>query len=102
MTAAQAELDFIQAHVRNGDPVTSIRAAESVREVAAKQAAAILAELAVDGEILAVEEIADRLGMTTHAVGKRMSDLEHGGVIRKTKDTHRNRSGRIAIKWVAA
>lgn len=92
-------LDWTRRHTRNGNPVTSIKAAESVREVAAKQAATILAEMTFGDGPMAVEEIADRLDMTPHAVGKRMSDLERGGVIRKTNEMHRNRSGRRALKW---
>lgn len=101
MNTAQLDLDWTRQHVRAGDPSTSIRAAESVREVAAKQAAAILAELVVIGEPMAVEQIADRLGMEAHRVGKRMSDLERSGVIQRTKLTHLNRSGRLAFKWQA-
>jgi predicted ArsR family transcriptional regulator len=101
MVASQTEFDWTRRHVRNGNPATSIHAAESIRDTVHHQCAAILGELVVRGVPMAGEQIADRLGMTTHAVGKRLPDLERDGLIAKTRETHMNRSGRLAVKWVA-
>ena len=96
---AQLDLDWTRQHVRNNDPSTSVRAAESMQNPAAHQCAAILAEIVTADRPLAVEQIADRLGMDSHRVGKRMSDLERKGLIERTKLIHRNRSGQPAFKW---
>lgn len=98
---AQLDLDWTRKHVRTGDPSTSIRAAESMQGSASSQCAAILSILATSDEPMAAEQIADRLGMITHEIGKRLPDLGASGLITKTGEIHRNRSGRLAFKWVA-
>jgi len=90
---------FAKTHSRTDNVETSLAAAASVEGVATQQCESIYAELRKSPWPLAGEQIADILGMTTHAVGKRLPDLEHQGVIRKTLFRHTNRSGRRAVKW---
>ena len=99
MDPIQSEFDFARTHARRSDPETSVHAAESMREASAHQCASIFSLITSSPDPLAGEQIADRLGMTTHAVGKRLPDLERDGLIVKTSKRHQNRSGRWAVKW---
>lgn len=98
---SQLEIDWTRSHARRTDPDTSKAAAESVQTAASRHEAAILAELAVSSVPLAAEQLADRLGLDHVQVNRRLPDLEHAGVARKTDERHQNRSGRWAVKWEA-
>jgi predicted ArsR family transcriptional regulator len=98
----QQDLDFARTHTHRGDPDTSIHAAESVQAMASRHRAAILREIVVSDRPIAAEPIADKLGLTTLQVMKRISDLKNDDLIYDSGARHQNRSGRWAVKWGTA
>ena len=88
---------------RTTDVQTSHDAAESMESVAGKQHRAILHELNrpyfFSRRCMSAEELEDELG---YSVWRRMSELERAGLIERTDEKHKNRSGRMAYKYRAA
>ncbi len=86
--------------VRRDDPETSREAASSVADVAAWQHQRILYVLRSRGAPLAAEQIADCTDdLDKVLVGRRMCELECAGLIVKTAQRHKNRSGRSAFRY---
>ena len=82
---------------RRIDPATSHEAAERAADALSGQHADIAEVLRVFGRPMASEEIEDVLG---YPVWRRMNELAKRGVIARTSETHRNRSGRNAYRYV--
>lgn len=86
--------------VRTLDSVTSHEAAYSAESVAGRHHAKILEILRQAGVPLAAEQIGDGAPeIDKVAVGKRMVELERGGLVERTELRYVNRSGRGALKW---
>lgn len=89
---------------RTTDPDTSHLAAEAARSLARSHDASILTTLRLEGRALAAEEVADLVStyggeLDAVAVARRWRSLERAGAVRRTADTHRNRSGRLAARY---
>ncbi len=80
---------------RTTDPDTSHAAAKSMENQIGPQHQAVLSVLE-QGFPLAAEEIEDFLGYSTW---RRMGELERKGLIERTEEKHKNRSGRMAYKY---
>ena len=80
---------------RTTDPSTSHAAAKSMAGAIGPQHQAVLSVLE-RGFALAAEEIEDLLG---YSIWRRMGELERKGLIERTDDQHKNRSGRMAFKY---
>lgn len=90
---------------RSTDPVTSHDAAARVCEFAANHQGTIIGVLRTLGH-LTVYEVAEHCGLTAHAIGKRMNELERAGAIRCARLdgallTRSTPSGRQARVWEA-
>lgn len=98
----QLEIDeWVRLHHHAGDPSTSRRAAERATGLAARHRALVLGWIRTSPVPIAAEEIADQTGLSTLQVMKRVSDLRNDARIAESGQEHRNRSGRMAIKWRA-
>lgn len=95
----QGTLDFTTMHARRSDPLTSLRAAQSMQRTAQAQAEAIYWSLIRAGQPLTADEIAVRKAMTIEQVCRRLSDLQKQGRAEPTEDTRATRSGRRARCW---
>lgn len=94
------ELDFsARTHARAADPETSKESAARVREFAAGQCAALLAELRKADA--SAEQLGDALGLDAYSVRKRLADLEHAQQAEPTGETRKTRSGRAERIWRA-
>jgi predicted Rossmann fold nucleotide-binding protein DprA/Smf involved in DNA uptake len=82
---------------RKTDPPTSHAAAARVNEFLSEQHAAILAALA--GGPAGASRIAERCGLNSHQVGKRLHELEVAGRITLTGRTVASASGRGEREW---
>ncbi len=88
---------------RRENPKTSKDAAERVRQFAQHHLELILAAIrGTDG--LTVHEIADLIDLDAHAVGKRMAELQHDGLVYVVHHnglsvTRQSPSGRQARVW---
>ncbi len=84
-----------------GDPDTSHEAAETTVELRRRHLNAVRGALA-NGP-LAAEQIADRTGLNTLQVMKRISDLRNQKAVTETKIEYRNRSsGKKATVWMGS
>ena len=83
---------------RTTDPQTSHAAARSMRSTAAEHHERILGALEADGD-LTPEQIADRCGLDSVQVCRRMAELERLGLAWPTSETRKTRSGRMARVW---
>jgi len=90
---------WVTTHHHTGDPATSRAAAESVESTASQHRRMIVRKMHEVGVPLAAEEIADRTGLTSLQVMKRISDLRRDFVVVATGEEHFNRSGRRATRW---
>jgi predicted transcriptional regulator len=81
---------------RQTDVDTSHDAAESMQFKVGKQHNAVLTELMVSYSPMAAEQIEQLCG---YPVWRRMSELERAGLIERTDEKHKNRSGRMAYKY---
>jgi predicted transcriptional regulator len=88
--------------VRRADPETSQEAARAAGGLAKIHHATILRVLRCEQRPMAAEQIGDCCDMGHVAINRRLTELERGGLIRKTSERHRNRSGRGAFKYVMA
>lgn len=87
---------------RKTDPATSHAAAARVAEFRATHAQRILRCLSYHGP-LTVDQIAERTGMQSQAVNKRLPELERAGLAAPAKDRLRpSASGRMARVWGVA
>jgi predicted transcriptional regulator len=84
---------------RRTDPVTSSAAAQSMHAIAQAHHAAILGVLRAAGRPMAAEQISDRCDLDYVAINRRLTELERAGLIYKTTERHRNRSGRAAFRY---
>ena len=80
---------------RTTDLSTSHAAAKSMAGAIGPQHQEVLSVLE-KGYSLAAEEIEDILG---YSIWRRMGELERKGLIERTEEKHRNRSGRMAFKY---
>lgn len=86
--------------VRGTDPDTSRNAALASQELRARHHATILEVLWIHGRAMAAEEIADQVsGLDATAVCRRLRELVTAGEIEATSERHRNRSGRMAVRY---
>jgi hypothetical protein len=85
---------------RRTDPETSHAAAAEAKELQADHHALIVAVLKRSGP-LGVDGIAARCGLTGHAAGKRMKELERQGLIELTGRKVASTSGRMEREWQA-
>ena len=90
---------WVASHHHTGDPATSKAAAESVESAASQHRRMIVRKMHEVGVPLAAEEIADRTGLSSLQVMKRISDLRRDFVVFATDEEHINRSGRRATRW---
>lgn len=88
-------LNIINPLSRNTDPITSFEAGDSMIDTIPAQHKAIM-EVMKDGKRRAAEEIADELG---YPVWRRLSELVSSGLLIRTDEKHRNRSGRSAYRY---
>ena len=86
---------------RRKDPETSHQAANAAKGLRAAHSERIL-ELLRSGHVLAAEQLADGLALSPVQVNRRLAELEDSGLIERTDQRHRNRSGRMAVRWRAA
>jgi len=84
---------------RRTDPATSKAAAASVKTFAGEQHAKILDALATGPA--GASRIAERCGLSSHQVGKRLHELEVMGRITLTGRTVASASGRGEREWQA-
>ena len=84
--------------VRRDDVDTSHMAAESMIGTARRHHHLIL-NVMRNGGLWSAQEIADATSIDYVAVSRRMSELRRNGVVHRTDEKHRNRSGREAYKY---
>ncbi len=84
---------------RRDDVDTSHAAAESMTNTAQRYHSMIL-NVMRRGGLWSAQEIADTTTIDYVAVGKRMCELRRKGFVRRTDEKHRNRSGRLAYKYI--
>lgn len=106
MTATQQTFPFTPAsrHVqapraRRSDPDTSHAAARAAQTLGSRHAHDIVEVMARAAAPLAAEQIADRVGLTSVQVNRRLRELVDLEVIEPTEHRHRNRSGRHAVQF---
>ena len=87
--------DWMKAHSRKSDPITSFEAGDSMIDTIPAQHKAIMSVMA-DGKRRAAEEIEDVLG---YPVWRRLSELVSSGLLTRTDERHKNRSGRSAFRY---
>lgn len=92
-------LERWQPHARSSDPWTSHAAAAEINAFAGNHCEMILAELKRHSSTQ--HEIAAMTGLNFAQVNKRLSDLEHKGLARKTAQYRRGPSGRKCLVWEA-
>lgn len=85
---------------RRSDPETSHAAAASAKELQADHHALIVAVLKRAGP-LGKDGVAARCGLTGHACGKRLSELERASLIALTGRKVPSTSGRQEREWAA-
>ncbi len=90
--------DLPAPRARSTDPATSHDAAASMRDVAAQQAAAILAHLRTHGPATA-DGLDAAIGWRPTTAGRRLAELERVGQVRRLATTALTRSGRAAQLW---
>jgi predicted Rossmann fold nucleotide-binding protein DprA/Smf involved in DNA uptake len=88
------------AAARKSDPTTSHAAAARVKEFRSQQHAAILEALAAGPA--GASRIAERCGLNSHQVGKRLHELEAAGRIALTGRTVASASRRGEREWRCA
>jgi predicted ArsR family transcriptional regulator len=86
---------------RRTDPITSHEAAASAKDLQAKHHRLIVACLKEHGP-LGKDGIAARTSITGVAVCRRLSELEHGGLIAPTGRTVKSTAGRNEREWRSA
>lgn len=86
---------------RRSDPATSHAAAASARELQLHHHDLIVGVLKRSGA-LGKDGVAARCGLTGHACGKRLSELERMGLVKLTGKTVPSTSGRAEREWIAA
>lgn len=87
---------------RRLDPITSHEAARKAVRLAETDEADIVRTLRRERTALAAEQISDILGWGDHVrVNRRLSAIVAQGLIERTEEQHRNRSGRAAFKYRA-
>jgi len=87
---------------RTTDPDTSKAAARSTKELRLRHAAFIMAALRDVGyRGLTSEEISEEYSemLDMVAVARRMKELERRGLVERTVERRKNRSGRLARVW---
>lgn len=104
MTADFDLFAFADVHrmYRRTDPPTSPEAAIKtvVRNVKSDHHALILSALKRAGRPMAAEEIADATPIGDHvAVNRRLPELVREGLIERTTERHKNRSGSSAYRY---
>lgn len=103
--AGSVRVDLFDGHgmYRRDDPDTSRDAAVTAAgTVRARHQALIVSVLKSVGRPLAAEEIADRGGFESHVpVNRRLPELVRDGLVERTDEKHRNRSGSEAYRYRA-
>jgi response regulator of citrate/malate metabolism len=85
---------------RNGDPETSLEAGVAAESFVSEHHAAIILTLKSTGRAMAAEEIADFIGWSSHVTAnRRLAELADSGIIVRTEERHKNRSGRSAFRY---
>jgi hypothetical protein len=87
-----------KALARTTDPDTSHEAAMSAKELRGIHHGKIMAVFN-PGVRLASEQVSDRIDLTHAQVWRRMNELEKAGLLRRTDEKHKNRSGRMAYRY---
>lgn len=101
LDAALAPVEHdVAANVRAHDPVTSFVAARMAREFAQAQCDRILAVLKAHGP-LSKDQIAARLRLEGHAIGKRLPDLQKRGLAVPTDEIRKSAANRPERVWRA-
>ena len=95
---ADGDLFDARKAARTTDVNTSHDAASSMESVAGKQHRAILRCLRFSYNPLAAEQIGDCLG---YPINRRLCELERAGLIYRTDEKHKNKSGRMAYKYIS-
>ena len=88
---------FEITRTRTTDPPTSRRAARKAARGAAGHKAAILKWLSVQPEPRNFHEIAEGVGLSAYAVGKRLSDLHRDGRIEPVGERGGARTWRLSL-----
>ena len=83
---------------RSNDPLTSIEAAELATELAKKHGQAIVACLKKRGS-MGKDGIAERTGLESNQVARRLHELELEGYIALTGRTVKSKSNRNEREW---
>lgn len=92
--------DHDRASYRKKNPETSKQAAERSRSFRGRHHAEILRVMRAAGGSLAAEQISDLSGMLDYQqVLKRLVELHADGIIERTDETHKNRSGSNAKRY---
>lgn len=102
MTYVKSSIDAIHdlpifAAARATDPPTSKAAAAEAVDLAADHRARIADALELGPA--GVSEIAERVGLDPHQVGKRMAELLREGRVERTGNAVRNPKGRREMEW---
>lgn len=84
--------------VRKDDPITSYEAADSIKDVAAKQYQTILDCLTEHGA-LGKDGIANRTNLDSAQISRRLGEMEKIGFIKLTGETVKSNSGRKEREW---
>lgn len=84
---------------RRDDAGTSHAAAESMISTARRHHSLIL-DVMRRGGLWSAQEIADATSIDYVAVARRMCELRRKGFVHRTDEKHRNRSGRLAYKYI--
>ncbi len=90
------------ASFRRTDPVTSSHAGRAAVSLAKRHHDVILMVLRCNARPMAAEEISARCFIDHVAINRRLIEMERGGLVRKTTERHRNRSGRQAFRYALA
>lgn len=97
----QEHLEF-EPHklARTTDPDTSHEAASSIKDLREGHFTKIYSAL-LGHSGLTAEGISDLISLDYVAVNRRLAEMERGGMVARTSERKRNRSGRKAIVWVS-
>lgn len=90
----------VAANVRASDPVTSFQAAREARAFASSQCDTIVDALRRYGP-QSKDQLAARLRLESHAIGKRLPDLQKRGLAAPTGEVRRSASNRLERVWKA-
>jgi predicted transcriptional regulator len=88
----------IFGRVRNSDPITSYEAADAAKDLASKHFSMIVDCLQAHGA-LGKDGIAQRSGLDSNQVARRLNELSKMDLIELTGQTVKSKSGRNEREW---